>query len=55
MQVLAEGIECIKGNEVVLRNGKSYQFDAIVFCTGFKRSTNLWLKVIYIKIEGKAI
>ncbi|KAH7517137.1 hypothetical protein FEM48_Zijuj09G0030400 [Ziziphus jujuba var. spinosa] len=44
MKVLPEGIECIKGNEVVLRNGKSYQFDAIVFCTGFKRSTNLWLK-----------
>ena len=27
-----------------MKNGRSYQFDSIVFCTGFKRSTHLWLK-----------
>lgn len=32
------------GNEVVFENGKCYQFDAIVFATGFKRSTHLWLQ-----------
>ncbi|KAI3678992.1 hypothetical protein L6452_38297 [Arctium lappa] len=32
------------GNEVVFDNGKCYQFDAIVFATGFKRSTHLWLQ-----------
>ncbi|XP_076932805.1 putative indole-3-pyruvate monooxygenase YUCCA10 [Bidens hawaiensis] len=32
------------GDEVVFENGKSYQFDVILFATGFKRSTHLWLK-----------
>lgn len=31
------------GNEIVFENGKCHQFDAIVFATGFKRSTHLWL------------
>ncbi|PON99871.1 Flavin monooxygenase-like enzyme [Trema orientale] len=45
IQVLTAEIERIKGNnEVLLKNGKSYHFDSIIFCTGFKRSTNLWLK-----------
>ncbi|PQP97155.1 putative indole-3-pyruvate monooxygenase YUCCA10 [Prunus yedoensis var. nudiflora] len=44
IQVLPAEISSIRGSDVELKNGKSYQFDAIVFCTGFKRSTNLWLK-----------
>ncbi|EXC34692.1 Flavin-containing monooxygenase YUCCA10 [Morus notabilis] len=44
IQVLSSEIESIKGNDVSLKNGKSHHFDAIVFCTGFKRSTHLWLK-----------
>ncbi|KGN57468.1 probable indole-3-pyruvate monooxygenase YUCCA10 [Cucumis sativus] len=45
IQVLGEEISSIKGNNnVVFNNGKCYQFDSIIFCTGFKRSTNLWLK-----------
>lgn len=44
IQVLPAEIGSIGGNDVELKNGKSYQFDSIVFCTGFKRSTNLWLK-----------
>ncbi|KAD4584504.1 hypothetical protein R6Q59_036636 [Mikania micrantha] len=32
------------GNEVVFENGKCHQFDAIIFATGFKRSTHLWLQ-----------
>ncbi|KAK8650693.1 hypothetical protein V6N13_140320 [Hibiscus sabdariffa] len=43
IQVLP-GISSIRGNEVVFDNGKTHPFDAIVFCTGFKRSTNVWLK-----------
>lgn len=38
-------IENIRGNEVVFKNGELHLFDSIVFCTGFKRSTNKWLKV----------
>ncbi|GMI85801.1 YUCCA 10 [Hibiscus trionum] len=38
------GISGIRGNEVVFENRKTHPFDAIVFCTGFKRSTNVWLK-----------
>lgn len=30
---------------MVFENGKSHPFDTIVFCTGFERSTNKWLKV----------
>ncbi|KAL5791722.1 hypothetical protein ACOSP7_000316 [Xanthoceras sorbifolium] len=43
IQVLP-AIESIGGKEVVFKNGKSYPFDTIIFCTGFKRSTNKWLK-----------
>ncbi|GMI76061.1 YUCCA 10 [Hibiscus trionum] len=43
IQVLP-GISSIRGNEVVFENGKTHPFDTIVFCTGFKRSTNVWLK-----------
>ncbi|KAF8387931.1 hypothetical protein HHK36_026593 [Tetracentron sinense] len=43
IQVLA-AITSIRGNEVLFENGKSHSFDAIVFATGFKRSTNKWLK-----------
>ncbi|CAI9261625.1 unnamed protein product [Lactuca saligna] len=32
------------GNEVVFENGKCHQFDVILFATGFKRSTHLWLQ-----------
>ncbi|KAK9067659.1 hypothetical protein SSX86_011770 [Deinandra increscens subsp. villosa] len=32
------------GGEVVFGNGKCYQFDVILFATGFKRSTHLWLQ-----------
>lgn len=41
---MAAEIGSIKGQEVVLKNGKSYNCDSIVFCTGFKRSTHLWLQ-----------
>lgn len=34
----------IRGDEVVFEGGKSHPFDAIVFATGFKRSTSKWLK-----------
>ncbi|CAK7348235.1 unnamed protein product [Dovyalis caffra] len=43
IQVLP-ALESIRGNEVAFENGKSYPFDTILFCTGFKRSTNKWLK-----------
>ncbi|KAK8540912.1 hypothetical protein V6N13_060963 [Hibiscus sabdariffa] len=43
IQVLP-AISSIRGNEVVFHNGKAHGFDTIVFCTGFKRSTHLWLK-----------
>ncbi|KAK9067658.1 hypothetical protein SSX86_011769 [Deinandra increscens subsp. villosa] len=45
IQVLP-AIKSIKdgGDEVVFENGKQYQFDAIIFATGFKTSTHLWLK-----------
>ncbi|KAJ4717158.1 Flavin-containing monooxygenase [Melia azedarach] len=38
------GIESIRGNEVLFVNGQSHSFDSIIFCTGFKRSTDMWLK-----------
>ncbi|XP_010241043.1 PREDICTED: probable indole-3-pyruvate monooxygenase YUCCA10 isoform X2 [Nelumbo nucifera] len=44
IQVLPS-IASIKGDEVILTNGKLYQFDAIILATGFKRSTNKWLKL----------
>ncbi|XP_043714181.1 probable indole-3-pyruvate monooxygenase YUCCA10 [Telopea speciosissima] len=43
IQVLP-GITTIKAEEVTFTNGNSYWFDAIVFATGFQRSTNKWLK-----------
>ncbi|KAL8151533.1 hypothetical protein V2J09_021341 [Rumex salicifolius] len=44
IQVLPAAIRSIRdGNEVMLDNGNSYHFDAIVFATGFRRSTNNWL------------
>ncbi|KAM3735443.1 hypothetical protein ACB098_10G088400 [Castanea mollissima] len=44
IQVLPAEILQIKGNDILFENGKLHPFDDIVFCTGFKRSTNLWLK-----------
>lgn len=35
----------IRGNDVVVENGKIHQFDGIVFATGFKRTTHKWLQV----------
>ncbi|GAV79077.1 Pyr_redox_3 domain-containing protein [Cephalotus follicularis] len=43
IQVLP-AIASIRGNDVLFENGKSHPFDTIIFCTGFKRSTNKWLK-----------
>ncbi|KAJ4846218.1 hypothetical protein Tsubulata_025569 [Turnera subulata] len=43
IQVLP-AIGSIRGNEVLFQNGKSFPFDAIIFCTGFKRLINKWLK-----------
>ncbi|KAH7838305.1 hypothetical protein Vadar_024776 [Vaccinium darrowii] len=37
-------IASIRGDEVEFENGNSHPFDAIIFGTGFKRSTNKWLK-----------
>ncbi|GAU42528.1 hypothetical protein TSUD_341540 [Trifolium subterraneum] len=44
IQVLPAEIESISGNQVLFRDGKSYPFDSVIFCTGFKRSTQKWLK-----------
>ncbi|KAI9086838.1 hypothetical protein K1719_031161 [Acacia pycnantha] len=44
IQVLGAEIERIRGNEVVLKDGKSLAFESIVFCTGFKRTTHKWLE-----------
>ncbi|KZV32375.1 hypothetical protein F511_03658 [Dorcoceras hygrometricum] len=44
IQVLPAGIKSIRGKSVLFENGNEYSFDAIVFATGFKRSTKLWLK-----------
>ncbi|GLU03428.1 hypothetical protein SLE2022_206300 [Rubroshorea leprosula] len=43
IQVLP-AISSISGNEVLFENGKAHSFDTIVFCTGFRPSTNKWLK-----------
>ncbi|KAF8387932.1 hypothetical protein HHK36_026594 [Tetracentron sinense] len=43
IQVLP-AITSIRGNEVRFANGESHSFDAIIFATGFKRSTSKWLK-----------
>ncbi|KAE8672253.1 putative Arabinogalactan protein 26 [Hibiscus syriacus] len=37
-------ISNIRGSEVEFENSETHAFDTIVFCTGFKRSTHLWLK-----------
>nr|UYI36716.1 putative YUC protein [Turnera joelii] len=53
IQVLP-AIGSIRGKEVLFQNGKSFPFDAIIFCTGFKRLTNKWLKVIelaYVRLR----
>ncbi|OIW17409.1 hypothetical protein TanjilG_22521 [Lupinus angustifolius] len=44
IEVLPAEIQSISGNEVLFRDGKPQPFDSIVFCTGFKRSTQKWLK-----------
>ncbi|KAG2406625.1 indole-3-pyruvate monooxygenase [Vigna angularis] len=44
IQVVPTEIESIRGNEVLFRGGKSFPFDSIIFCTGFKRTTQKWLK-----------
>ncbi|EHA8589432.1 Flavin-containing monooxygenase [Cocos nucifera] len=43
IQVVKEPIH-ITGNEVTFSDGKSYQFDAIIFATGYKSTANTWLK-----------
>ncbi|KAL5701453.1 indole-3-pyruvate monooxygenase [Ranunculus cassubicifolius] len=43
IQVLPS-ITKIMSNSIEFANGKTHQFDAIVFATGFKRSTSKWLK-----------
>ncbi|XP_073156325.1 probable indole-3-pyruvate monooxygenase YUCCA10 [Henckelia pumila] len=44
IQVLP-GVKRVGGKStVIFENGKEYAFDAIVFATGFKRSTKEWLK-----------
>ncbi|KAK7396836.1 hypothetical protein VNO78_17997 [Psophocarpus tetragonolobus] len=44
LKVLPAEIECVRGKDVLFKNGELHPFDSIVFCTGFKRSTNKWLK-----------
>ncbi|KAK4558601.1 hypothetical protein RGQ29_008062 [Quercus rubra] len=44
IQVLPAEIIKVQGNDVLFKNDKLHPFDTIIFCTGFKRSTNLWLK-----------
>ncbi|KAG2697273.1 hypothetical protein I3843_07G098100 [Carya illinoinensis] len=44
IQVLTAEIASTSGNNIQFKNGSSHTFDTIVFCTGFKRSTNSWLK-----------
>ncbi|KAF8394502.1 hypothetical protein HHK36_020712 [Tetracentron sinense] len=43
IQVLPSIIS-IRGDDVLFANGRSDPFDVIVFATGFKRSSNKWLK-----------
>ncbi|KAL1351062.1 hypothetical protein AAHE18_06G069600 [Arachis hypogaea] len=44
IQVLSVEIEKVRGNEVLFKDGKCHSFDSIIFCTGFNRSTQRWLK-----------
>ncbi|KAK7838145.1 putative indole-3-pyruvate monooxygenase yucca10, partial [Quercus suber] len=48
IQVLPAEILQIKGNDILFKNGKLHPFDNnnITFCKGFKRSTNLWFKIL---------
>ncbi|XP_048138970.1 probable indole-3-pyruvate monooxygenase YUCCA10 isoform X2 [Rhodamnia argentea] len=43
IQVLP-ALKRVEGNVVEFEDGKSHPFDAVIFCTGFKRSTSKWLK-----------
>ncbi|KAF5196940.1 Indole-3-pyruvate monooxygenase yucca6 [Thalictrum thalictroides] len=43
IQVLPS-IKSIRGDSVEFANGKTHHFETIIFATGFKRSTNKWLK-----------
>nr|GEU65194.1 probable indole-3-pyruvate monooxygenase YUCCA10 [Tanacetum cinerariifolium] len=44
IQVLPALKSIKEGNAAVFENGKCYQFDTILFATGFTRSTHLWLQ-----------
>ncbi|KAJ6930745.1 hypothetical protein NC652_014306 [Populus alba x Populus x berolinensis] len=44
MQVFPS-IANIKGNEITFENGKSKQYDAIIFATGYRSTVLDWLKV----------
>ncbi|KAJ4955507.1 hypothetical protein NE237_012290 [Protea cynaroides] len=54
IQVLP-GISSVKGDEVFFVDGKSYQFDVILFATGFHRITKKWLKDLVGKNDGVII
>ncbi|KAF9607447.1 hypothetical protein IFM89_035585 [Coptis chinensis] len=41
---VVSSFKSIKGDNVEFEDGKTRRFDAIVFATGFKRSTKKWLK-----------
>jgi indole-3-pyruvate monooxygenase len=45
MQVFPS-IANIKGTEITFENGKSKQYDAIIFATGYRSTVLDWLKVI---------
>ena len=47
-QVLPAEIIKVQSNDILFKNDKLHPFDTIIFCIGFKRSTNLWLKVFDI-------
>ena len=50
-----KGISKIIGNNVEFECGNDCEFDAIVFATGYKSTTNLWLKVhtsVCLNCEG---
>ncbi|WOL12093.1 putative indole-3-pyruvate monooxygenase YUCCA10 [Canna indica] len=41
---VVKAVEKIEGDEVVFADGKTYNYDAIVFATGFKSTAKKWLK-----------
>uniref|UniRef100_A0A7N0T3Y8 Flavin-containing monooxygenase n=1 Tax=Kalanchoe fedtschenkoi TaxID=63787 RepID=A0A7N0T3Y8_KALFE len=43
IQVLP-AMKSVRGGQAEFENGKSHPFDVIIFATGFKRSTCIWLK-----------